>query len=453
MKLITRFKNMDVNSKIVFRNTVASFLIKGGSLCLSLFTTPALIRYFNNNTILGVWYTLLSVLAWFLNFDLGIGNGIRNNLVKDFSNNDYASARKTISSGLASNGLVTAVLAFAGIVLIKLVDLNWLFNVGEDIISYEILTKSAVIVFLGIMLRFFLSCISSVFYALQMSAVNNFLALCVSGLQLVFVTLIQPHNSEQGLLILSMGYAIISNAPVCIAGIIVFSTRLKECRPAIRFIDKLNVKKVMGVGTAFFICQIAYMLLMNTNEFLISNLWGPQYTTEYTLYYKLTSLISMVTSLAMTPIWSVVTKAMAEQNYDWVTKLYKKLQIVAVIAMVVQFGFIFVQQFVMDIWLGQESIRVKYSTAVAFACFGSVFIYSSILSTVVCGMARMRLQMACYSIAVLVKFLVVYTMAPVINDWTIVVWSNVLVLLPYCVLQKIDLERYLRRLGDRSIVQ
>lgn len=451
MNLKARMKSIDENSRIVIRNTVAAFFIKGGSLGLSLLTAPAFLRYFSDDAVLGVWYTLLSVLFWFMNFDLGIGNGIRNNLVKDLSAKDYKSAKKTLSSGLFATAVVTILLTVIGVLLILGADLNSLFNVAEDIISYEILIKSTLIVFIGIMVRFFLSSISSTFYALQMSSVNDFLALCVSLLQLLLVIVVRPRNAEEGLLILAIGYAFLSNVPAITAGILLFATKLRACRPSVRYIDRQHIRKVMGIGTVFFICQITYMLLMNTNEFLISRLFGPQYTTEYTFYYKLTSLISMAASLVLTPMWSVITKAMTENQSAWVVKLFRKLQIGGACSAVVQFLFVFILQFAMDFWLGRGTVEVKYSAAIAFACFGSLFVYCSILSTIVCGMARMRLQMICYSIGVPVKFGVIYTMAPIVRDWTIVVWGNVLVLLLYCIVQHIDLERYFRRLEMKNL--
>lgn len=445
MGIQQKFQNLSPNNKIVLKNTVGAFLVKGGALLISLFTTPAFIRYFNNNAILGVWYTLLSVLTWFLNFDLGIGNGIRNNLVKAFTANDRIEARKIISSGLFSVAIVTVILSVVGIGLISLVDLNWLFNISADVIAYKILLQSAIFVFLSIMLRFLLTTVSSIFYALQKSAINNVLALCVSILQLLFVLIFHFDNSEHALRNLSLAYLFISNFPVIVAGVIIFATILRDCIPNWKFVNKETTKKVMTIGTIFFVCQILYMLIVNTNEFLITKLFGPEYTTDYTFYYKITSLISMVVTLALTPIWSVVTKAMAEKNFIWIKKLYKIIVIAGFGTCVLQFLLIPCMQFIMDIWLGENSISINYATAIAFACFGSVFVYSSMLSTIVCGLARMKLQAICYGIGIVFKFAFIFIVSRFTNDWNIVVWSNAIILFPYCVAQQIDLNKYIKK--------
>ena len=449
MNLFNKFKNLDANSRIVLKNTAFAVLIKGGSLGLSLLTTPAFVRYFGNNTVLGVWYTLLSVLTWFLNFDLGIGNGIRNHLAKDLVRGDRISARKTISSGLFANGAVAMVLSLVGIFVIMSADLNSVYNVETTVISAEVLRKATLMVFVGIMLRFFLTGISAVFYALQESSVNSFLALCVSLMQLGFVLLTKPADPEQGLLMLSTAYMLIANLPMMVAAVVIFSSKLRDCRPAVGFVDRVHIRKVMGIGTVFFVCQITYMLLVNTNEFLISRLFGPQYTTEYTFYYKLTGLISMLISLALTPMWSAITKAMEENNYSWVNKLYRKLKCIGLLSAVFQFLFILVQQFVMDLWLGESSIRIDYWIALAFACFGSTFTYSSVLSTIVCGMARMKLQMVCYTVGAVAKFGSVLLLAQILETWSVVVWVNAAVLLVYCTVQQIDLDKYMKTLAKK----
>ena len=442
MKILVRYKKLNINNKIVLKNTFFAFLIKGGALIISFLTIPAFIKYFNNNAVLGVWYTLLSVLIWFLNFDLGIGNGVRNELVKALNKKDYNLAKYIISSGIFSTAVVTTILSIIGITALSLINLNNIFNISEEIISPTVLTVSSICIFIAIMLRFLLTIVNSLFYALQKSAVNNFLSFCVSILQLIFVVIFHFENIEKGLIILSIAYLFISNLPVIIAAIVVFSTQLRMCKPDLNYINKKYIKAVMRVGGIFFICQILYMIIINTNEFLITKLYGPEYTTEYTFYYKLTSLIAMGISLTMTPIWSVVTKAMVELDWGWLNRLYTKVKWAGGLVIVLQFMLVPVLQNIMDLWLGRGILDVDYSIALAFACFGSVFVYSSMLSTIVCGMARMKLQAVFYFVGIIMKFM--FIVSGVINGWSIVIWSNVIALLPYCIAQQLELDRYLR---------
>lgn len=429
------------NTAIVAKNAVYAFIIKGAALAVSFLSTPLFIDYFNNNEVLGLWYTLLSILTWFLTFDLGIGNGIRNYLTRAITANDKLEVRKIISSGFASVGFATLMLSIIGGVLIWLSNPNAILNISNDLVSTEALRLSAFMVFASIMLRFFLTTISSIFYSLQKSAVNSFLALCVSVLQLLYILIFRFESVESALLNISFAYLIISNLPVVIAGIVVFTRDLKGCTPHFKYVRQATIKKIMGIGIIFFLCQIFYMLIANTNEFFIGYFWGQKNTADYTFYYKITMLASMAVSLALTPTWSMITKAYTEGNYEWVRKFFVVVKRVGLIVIGIELLTIPFLQIIFDIWLGKGVITVNYTTAFAFACFGTAFIYSSMLSTIVCGLAKMKLQSWCYGIGSILKILAIITIAHYSSDWTWVVWVNVFVLVPYCVLQQISLEK------------
>ncbi len=442
MKLRLRLEG---NDKIIVKNVLGAFLVKGGALIVTLLSTPAFITYFNDQTVLGVWYTLLSVLTWFLNFDLGIGNGIRNNLVEAFTQKDMKKAREVISSGLLSCLLVTLALSAVGVSLCFVINWNTVLNISAEILPSSVLRTSVLVVFAAIMLRFLLTTVNSMFYALQMSAVNNGLALCVSVLQLLYVLLFTSANPREALVHISVVFLVTSNLPLLVAAVVLFCTKLRAAVPSVWCIQRAEMKKVLKVGGAFFLCQIFYMLIVNTNEFLISFFFDPTCTTEYTFYYKITSILSMLVTLAMTPIWSAVTKGMTENNWPWIRSLYQKLKWLAWGAVAVCFCVVPFLQPIMDVWLGAGVLKVELWVSLSFALFGGAFIYSSILSTLVCGMARMKLQAICYGVGVVLKMLFVVFFARRIGSWSVIVWSNAVVLIPYCVLQQIDLNRYLKK--------
>ena len=443
MNILNRFKQSGENSKIVVKNVLGAFAIKGLSLIIAFVTTPLFIHYFNDNKVLGVWYTLLSVLIWFLNFDLGLGNGIRNNLVKAIASGNMDAARRVISSGMFSVGIVTFALSVIGTVFISWIDLNWLFNIEKGVISSRALLLSTICVFIAVMLRFFLTTISSVFYALQKSAVNNFLALCISILQLLYILAVKYDTPEKALVNISFAYIFLSNVPVFLAGIVVFCRELKICRPSFKYVDRLYIKAIMGIGALFFVCQILYMVIANTNEFFITNLYGTEYTAEYTFYYKLSTIGTMVVSLALTPIWSVVTKAQAEENYKWLSKLYGKIKMGGLGILVLQLAFVPFVPWFMDIWLGRGVIATNYYIAILFALFSTIFLYSGMLSTIANGLAMMKTQTVMYTIAVFLKVVFLLLLYKY-TTWSFVVCVNVIILLPYIIAQQCVLNKFFK---------
>lgn len=443
IQLVEKLKNTGDNSKIIAKNVIGAFVVKGLSLMVSFATTPLFIQYFNNNKVLGIWYTLLSVLIWFLNFDLGLGNGIRNNLVKAIAIKNTEETRRVISSGMFSISVVTIMLSIIGAILISLIDLNRLFNINADTISSHTLLISTIFVFISVMLRFFLTTISSVFYALQKSAINNFLALCVSILQMLFIIIFNFDSPETALINVSFAYIFLSNMPVVIAGIIVFQRELKGCRPSLKYVDREHIKAIMHIGALFFLCQILYMIIAHTNEFFITYLYGAEFTTDYTFYYKLSTIGTMLISLGLTPVWSVVTKAQVEGNYQWLIKLFRYIKLGGIGILILQLAIVPCIPWLMDLWLGKGIVEVSYITAISFALFGTTFLYSSMLSTIANGLAMMKIQTITYIVAVFLKIvllLLFYTQ----TTWNFVVWVNMVILLPYIVFQQVALNRYLK---------
>lgn len=440
--LYQRYTSMGENARIIFNNTASAFIIKGFALAIAFFSTPAFVSYFNDNRVLGLWYTLLSILQWCFTFDLGISNGMRNHLTQALTKKDMFRAKEVISSGIFSISIVTIILFAIGYTLLYCADLNKLLNISIYLISEKVLFKCTVVIFSAILLRFLLTTISIVFYSLQKSAINDFLALVVSVFQLLYVLTFHFNNGEQALIAVSWAYLIIANLPIIVAGGIIFSKYLRKCLPCISAISRVTTSQILSIGSVFFICQILYLILAYTNEFLISYFYGTPDTATYTFYYKITFLVAIGISLAMAPIWSIVTKAAAEHNFTWLNKLYSKVKLIGWCAVACQFLLVPLYQIIMNLWLGKGIVQVEYHIAIAFACFGSVFIYSSILSTIVCGLARMRLQMICYFLGDIAKIVLIIWLSRYIETWSMVVWISTLVLLPYCILQQMELNRF-----------
>ena len=73
--MLKRISNIFDHNRQVIKNMLGAFLVKGASLVVSLILLPMYIRFFNDKTSLGLWYTILSVLNWVTLF--GIGSWIK----------------------------------------------------------------------------------------------------------------------------------------------------------------------------------------------------------------------------------------------------------------------------------------------------------------------------------------------------------------------------------------
>lgn len=137
MNIVAKIKSVSEKDKVIYKNIVGAFVVKGASLLLSLFTMPAYMRFFADEQILGAWFTLLSVLSWILNFDLGIGNGLRNNLTAAIAIGDRKEAKEYISSAYWMIGFVMLVVGSIGLIAIPYIHWNAVFNVSTAIAIFD----------------------------------------------------------------------------------------------------------------------------------------------------------------------------------------------------------------------------------------------------------------------------------------------------------------------------
>ncbi len=445
MEILQKFRQLSDKDRILFQNVLGAFVVKGLSLVVSLFTLPAYMRFFQDQNVLGVWYTVLSVLTWVLNFDLGVGNGLRNKLALALAVNDQERARQVISSAYFMIGGLMLVLTAAGLGLIPLADWNRFFNVEADLISGETLAQVVRYAFIGIALQFFLRLISSILYALQKSAVNNAISLVTSVLLLVFVLLAPAGAPADSLKLFSLGYVFCANLPLAAATVMVFWGPLKKCRPGRRWVNASCAKGVLSLGGMFFFCQIFYMVITNTNEFFITQYTDPANVVEYQIYNKLFTLVGTLFMLGLTPVWSAVSRAVAEEDYLWLRRVNRQLLWLTAAAAAAEFAILPFLQILVDLWLGPEAISIRYDYALIFALFGTAMIAQTTVSAIASGTGRIKLQMLCYGLGVVVKVVVIDLGCRLTGEWIVVVLANALVLLPYCILQQLDLTRYIRR--------
>ena len=445
MEILQKFRQLSDKDRILFQNVLGAFAVKGLSLVVSLFTLPAYMRFFKDQNVLGVWYTVLSVLTWVLNFDLGVGNGLRNKLALALAVNDQERARQVISSAYFMIGGLMLVLTAAGLGLIPLADWNGFFNVEADLISGETLAQVVRYAFIGIALQFFLRLISSILYALQKSAVNNAISLVTSVLLLVFVLLAPAGAPADSLKLFSLGFVFCATLPLAGARVMVFWGPQKDCRPGRRWVNASCAKGVLSLGGMFFFCQIFYMVITNTNEFFITQYTDPANVVEYQIYNKLFTLVGTLFMLGLTPVWSAVSRAVAEEDYLWLRRVNRQLLWLTAAAAAAEFVILPFLQILVDLWLGPEAISIRYDYALIFALFGTAMIAQTTVSAIASGTGRIKLQMLCYGLGVVVKVVVIDLGCRLTGEWIVVVLATALVLLPYCILQQLDLTRYIRR--------
>ncbi len=441
IRKISSFANNE-NDKIIIKNITASLIIKGSALVISLFKMPAYIRYFDNQIVLGVWFTVLSLLSWVLTFDFGLGHGLRNNLVKPIVENDKNKIKEYISSAYIIIGAVSVLILFAAYIVFPYINWNSLFNVSEELVSSTTILFAVNTLFFGIIIMSVLRLVLSVLYALQKSAVSNLITIVSSIAELLFVLLAPSYDIEINLKMLAVAHVVAANLPLLVASFVIFGKYLKGCTPSIKSFCKKAAFDILGLSGAFFYVQILFMLIASSNEFLIARYSDPVYVVDYEIYSKLFTALGLIFTLALAPLWSAVTKAQAQKDIKWIKKTYKLFGWMSLAAVVIELSMIPFLQAIVNIWLGDAAITINYGYATAFAVMGSTFVYQSVLSTFANGMGRLKVQALCYTLGFIAKLVIVHIGMRIYSGWIVVVFANLFAYALYCVVQPLFLKNY-----------
>lgn len=450
--MIERLKRLgrDRDTKNVMTNMLMAFGVKGGSMLVALFTTSAYITYFSNDAVLGVWFTILSVLAWLLNFDMGIGNGVRNKLVKTLGENDADGSRRYISSAYILLTAVAAGILLIGSIVLGFMPWNQLLGISEQAMQPTMLLKAVRIVFISIVLQFVLRLITSISFAMQKSYVSSLLNLCTNVVMLAYV-LFANHSGRNGsIVMMAWVYLLAVNVPLAATTVVLFASKLRDMRPSFRYFSMEHARGTLKLGGMFLYLQLVAMLMNNTANFLISALLGSEQVVEYQIYYKLFHLMSTIVAIGIVPMWSAITKALVERRYRWLRKAIYGMFALVIVVTVLEFALVPMLPLVFKVWLGENAREVNYLTALVFAAFGSLFTWQQICCYISNGLGKLRIQAVCLTLGVVISFAFSCVFAKLWDHYIAITVGAALGYIPLCIAQTIWTMKYCRNLPEEK---
>ena len=450
---IRKFGNPKTRELVV--NMSISLLIKGVAMVVSFFSMPLYLRFFDNNIVLGVWYTLLAVLTWVNMFDFGLANGLRNRLVQPIAENNNKRISEYVSSTFFSLAGISLLIFIGGSVLVYLIDMNTIFNVSTSVISGKCMKQVVEILLVGIAVSFVLKTVTSVNYALQLSFINDVNTFLGSAIPLIFILGMSYTSmaTEKKLITMACVHVLATWMPPLITFFIVKikNPLMRAVKISWQFVSKEASKGVSGLGMSFFLVQGVFLVVTQTNEFLISTFFTPDYVVEFRAYNSLFLIIGSIFQVGLSPVWSSVTKASVQCDYVWMEKLKRLLYIVSAMATITELLVVPFSGFIFEKWLGKDVVIADLEFAFIFAIYGSLYVYNVVVTTIANGLGKLKLQTVFYTIGAIVKIPVVYIFSDIFpHYWPIVILINELILLSFCLAQTIWLQSFFKKVKMKN---
>ncbi len=386
-KYIEKYRGSQARTQLLIKNIIAGFFIKGGSIICGLLIVPMTIDFVDVKQY-GIWLTLSSIIGWASFFDVGLGHGLRNRFAEAIALNQKEQAKHYVSSAYFMLGGIVATLAIIFSVVNPFI--NWSTVLAAPQEMAPSLSVVASVVVYSFFLQLLLKLITSMLMASQLQAKASLVSLIGNVLSLIAIYLaIKTVNGN--LLVLAAIFSILPTMVLLYYNIICFNGIYREYKPSANYVRRSDLKSLFGLGSLFFIIQIAAIVQFQTANILIAHWFSSEDVAVYNICYKYFSIITMAFSLIVAPFWSAFTEAYSKNDIDWIKKLVSKTVTIWLLFTIMGLLLLLFSPLVFKFWIG-ERLQIPFILSLFMFVYAILLSYGSIFVMFINGIGKITVQ-------------------------------------------------------------
>ncbi len=376
------------------KNIYASLAIKGGSMLVTFAAVPLSLEYISQEKY-GVWITLSSIIAWINFFDVGLGNGLKNKLAQALANNNLQLGKIYISTAYAILASLIVIVALIFLVVNSWIDWTAVLNT-EKSLSNE-LQQLALIVFNLFFIQFIFQLVRTVLHADQRSAIGNSFGPLGSLISLI-ILFILIRTTEGSLIYLGIAYGLPPVLVLMLASMYLYKRDYKRIAPSLKAVDFSHARTLLSLGVKFFIIQISMLVLFQSSNIMIAQIFGPMDVASFSIAFKYFSVIGMLFSIIVMPFWSAFTEAWEKKDINWMKQSIKNLFYLWIGFVFLGLCLVLFSDLIFQLWLGKEkltTIEITLALKICLFLYFASFTFGGIFTVVINGLGKILLQTYC----------------------------------------------------------
>jgi O-antigen/teichoic acid export membrane protein len=171
-----------------------------------------------------------------------------------------------------------------------------------------------------------------------------------------------------------------------------FNGRYKKYRPSFTYIEFGKAADLLSLGIKFFILNIAFLLLYQTNTFVIAQLFGPEEVTSYNVAFAYYSVLTMGFGIILTPFWSAFTEAWLKKEVPWIKMIMKYLVYFWLFFVFCGIIMVVFSKWIFSIWIG-DNVHVPYIWSIIMCSWILIYLFNGIFCHFINGVGKIKLQM------------------------------------------------------------
>lgn len=393
MKLDNRTSNL-------FKNIGLTTIYRALSVGVNFISVPVLIKLLGTSDY-GIWITISTLLAWIVFFDFGISLSLQNRIAKSIALNQINETKSIISSTYSLVTLMMLSLFILVIIFSNFIDWSNVLNV--DITRANLIHACIIIVAGSISSQMVLKLITSVLFAYQKTNIIELITFIIQSIiLLVAIILNQITVYINPLLAISILYSTIPIIIWLISNIYFFKNKYNSIAPSLEYVNIKKFGNVIRNTSNFFFLQIYGLILFQTDNILVANLFNPSSVTTFSLTTKYYNLITILSSVILLPLWSAISEAYAINDMAWIKKiLKKKIMIWAGLVLLGSIMFIYGES-IIKLWT-QKNIMIPVQLSLLIGIYTITLAYNNMFGVILNAANIFRVQIILISTIVIIN--------------------------------------------------
>jgi len=314
----------------------------------------------------GMWMTMSSIVALLGFADLGIGYGLLNLIAQADAEGDRIKAQRYVSTAFAIFALVAVFLGVCLVLLYPFVPWPGLFNVTSKTAVSE--AGPSIAAFTSCFLVGLVLGVATAIRAGHQEGYFNSISAAIGNvLGLVFVLLAIALRQGLPVLVLALAGAPLLATSANLALIV------RRHRPWLRFdrhsVDRDVAAVLLRTGLLFLVLQVSLTVGNASDSLVVAQIVGPSAVASYNVAFRLFSIVTLLTSVWLVPLWPAYREATARGDVAWVRRtLRRSIRLSLIVTIPVAALLVLLGQRAIGFWVG-ASVQVPSSLLLGFGCW------------------------------------------------------------------------------------
>ena len=429
------------------KNILLGLTFKSFGIVLNFVLVPVLI-FFLGKVEYGVWITVFSITNWIFTFDIGIGHGLRNKLTEALSLKDHDKASKIVSTSYFLISFFALTIFLIGVIIIVFSDFQSILNYKGSTNSY--LQSFILLSLFFTVLNFILSLYKKLYLAIHKSYIIELVNLIFQIIYLVLILSWVYLDFSKSLINLIIIYGVI-NLIVSVAASIIFFKIKKKIPFSYKNFSLKEAKALFSLGGKFFIINISLLVILSTDNVIISNLLGPSHVTDYSIIQKVFQFLIVVFSIVLSSSWGLYSESIIKKDYKWIRENIRKMNFLFIGILIIGTLLYYFIEPILNIWIGKDIVLLPRGLVFYNMLYTFIFCFTNIYMFFINAANKINIQMYLYVIGALINIPLSIYLVNKLGTSTGVIIATIICILPLFIVMPIQTKRILKKLDNNVL--